>query len=352
MQPLVSILIPAFNSETFIADSIQSAMDQTWPRKEIIVVDDGSSDRTLERAKRFQSKDVLIITQENSGAAAARNTAYSLCQGDYIQWLDADDILHPEKVNLQVQTSCQFASKRILLSSGWGYFYYRFHKTAFLPTALWCDLSPAEWMMRQMEQNLHMQTATWLVSRELTEAAGPWDSRLVVDDDGEYFCRVLLASHGVRFVPGPKTYYRRSGLSSVSYIGNSSKKLDAQFLSMRLHIKYLRSLEDSRRSRAACIRYIQNWLPHFHPNRPDLVQELKNMAFDLGGGLKEPLLGWKYRWIRSLFGWHCARQFQMLLTNIKQTIIRQYDKALYQFSPRYKKAFHHKNAQMQRKAKT
>jgi glycosyltransferase involved in cell wall biosynthesis len=337
MEPLVSILIPAFNAERFIAASIQSAMGQSWPKKEIIVVDDGSSDRTLECARKFQSKEVLVVAQENAGAAAARNKAYSLCQGDYIQWLDADDILHPEKVALQMFKSYQFASKRILLSSAWGYFYYRSSKASFAPTALWCDLSPAEWMMRQMEQNLHMQTGTWLVSRELTEASGPWDPRMIVDDDGEYFCRVLLASHGVRFVPGSKIYYRRSGFSSVSYIGNSDKKLDAQFLSMRLHIKYLQSLEDSERSRAACVQYIQNWLPHFYPNRLDLAQQLKVMAFDLGGCLKEPILSWKYRWIRSVFGWRRARRFQLLLPRIKQNIISGCDKVLYQCSPHAKK---------------
>ena len=75
-----------------------------------------------------------------------------------------------------------------------------------------------------MQLNLYMQTASWLVSRELAEAAGPWDTRLLGDDDGEYFCRVLLASDGVRFVPEAKVYYRTSGTSSLSYIGNSDKK--------------------------------------------------------------------------------------------------------------------------------
>ena len=62
----------------------------------------------------------------------------------------------------------------------------------FVPTSLWSDLSPCEWLVRQMEENIYMQTATWLVSREVTEAAGPWDTRLLGDDDGEYFSRVLL----------------------------------------------------------------------------------------------------------------------------------------------------------------
>ena len=96
-----------------------------------------------------------------------------------------------------------------------------------------------------------MQTGDWLVSRELSEAAGEWDTRLLGDDDGEYFCRVLLASNGVRFVPDARMFYRRSGNASLSYIGTSNKKLEAQFLSMQLHIRYLRSFEDSPRVRDA-----------------------------------------------------------------------------------------------------
>ena len=97
-------------------------------------------------------------------------------------------------------------------------------RVQFTPTVLWCDLSPTEWLIRKMGQNLHMQTATWLVSRALTQAAGPWDTRLLADDDGEYFCRVLLASDGVRFVPEGRVFYRMSGSDRLSYIGRSSRK--------------------------------------------------------------------------------------------------------------------------------
>ena len=102
MKPLVSILIPAYNAEEWIADTIQSAIAQTWPRKEIIVVDDGSRDRTAEVARRFASKEVAVVSTENQGAAAARNHALQLSQGDYIQWLDADDLLAPDKIERQL----------------------------------------------------------------------------------------------------------------------------------------------------------------------------------------------------------------------------------------------------------
>jgi len=89
MAPLVSILIPAYNAERWIGETIRSALAQTWPRKELIIVNDGSRDRTLEVARQFASGNVLVVTQQNQGASAARNKAFELCQGDYIQWLDA-----------------------------------------------------------------------------------------------------------------------------------------------------------------------------------------------------------------------------------------------------------------------
>src|SRR4051794_10911248 len=103
-KPLVSILIPAFNAEEWIADTLASAVAQTWPNKEIIVVDDGSKDGTIDVVKRFARQGVTLVTQPNQGAAAARNTAFSASKGEYIQWLDADDLLGANKLSLQVDT--------------------------------------------------------------------------------------------------------------------------------------------------------------------------------------------------------------------------------------------------------
>src|ERR1700676_2498236 len=217
MRDLVSILIPAYNAQEWIGDTIQSALSQTWSNKEIIIVDDGSTDQTLSVARQYASKSVSVITQTNQGAAAARNNAFSVSRGDYIQWLDADDLLAPDKIARQMELVDQCDSKRTLLSSAWGRFLYRYYRAKFTPTPLWCNLAPTEWLLRKIDQNIHMQTGTWLVSRELTEAAGPWNTQLLGDDDGEYFCRILLCSDGVRFVPEAKVYYRASGASSLSY---------------------------------------------------------------------------------------------------------------------------------------
>jgi hypothetical protein len=180
-----------------------------------------------------------------------------------------------------------------------------------------------------MGQNLHMQTATWLVSRELTEAAGKWNTQLLGDDDGEYFCRVLLESNGVRFVPDARVYYRITGASRLSHIGFSLRKMDAHFLSMQMHIRYLRSLEASDRVNAACVQYLQNWLIHFYPERPEIVRQAKDLAKELGGTLQDPELRWKYAWIQKLFGWHVAKRAQVGLPGAKASVFNVLDKALY-----------------------
>ena len=117
MRSLVSILIPAYNSERWITPCIQSALRQTWQPKEIIVVDDGSTDSTLQVARQFSSKGIQVLTQPNQGASVARNTAFAACQGDYIQWLDADDLLEPDKIERQMDQVKHCRSKMTLLSA-------------------------------------------------------------------------------------------------------------------------------------------------------------------------------------------------------------------------------------------
>jgi len=337
MKPLVSILIPAYNAERWIGQTILSALAQTWPRKEIIVIDDGSRDQTLQVARQFASEDVFIVAQENQGAAAARNKALQLCQGEYIQWLDADDLLSPDKIAKQAAAAGECQDKRKLLSSGWGYFMYRPAKAKFIPTPLWCDLTPAEWLVRRWEHNpiLHMQTATWLVSRELTDAAGAWDPRLLNNDDGEYFCRVLRASTGVRFVGDAKVFYRQAGSDRLSYVGRSNRKMEAHLLGLQLQMNVLRSLDDSKRARAACLKRLQACLICFYPERSDIVEQLQQQAYSLGGRLKIPRLGIKYSWVEWLVGYRIARQLQLTYNKRKWAFLRSCDRLLFYIERRY-----------------
>jgi len=330
MKPLVSIIIPAYNAENYLPYTLQSAIAQTWPRKEIIIINDGSTDRTLEVAKRLATKEVRVVSTANQGLSAAVNHGLSLCQGDYVQELDADDILAPDKIQRQLETLRESDSKRTLLSSPWAHFYYRTRIARFIPNSLWQDLSPVEWLSRKMGDNLHMQNATWLVSRELMEAAGPWDANLRYDQDGEYFCRVLLASEGTRFVREARIFYRVSGSHSISHIGDADRDKRISYLvSIKLHIKYLRSLEDSERVRKTCVTFLQNKLRFFYGREPEMVNELQTMAAQLGGQLEIPQLRPKYAWMRPVIGYKNARYAQEYLPQVKATVLRHWDGTMF-----------------------
>ncbi len=100
MQPLVSILIPCYNSERWIGNAIESALEQTWPNKQVIVLDDGSTDGSLNVIRRYEDR-LTWETGPNRGGGYARNRLLELAGGDWVQYLDADDYLLPEKVSDQ-----------------------------------------------------------------------------------------------------------------------------------------------------------------------------------------------------------------------------------------------------------
>src|SRR6266568_4797527 len=133
MKPLVSILIPAYNAEKWLAETLRSALVQTWENREVIIVDDGSKDRTLALARSFESEVVKVFTQKNQGAAATRNRAFSLCHGAYIQWLDADDLISPDKIARQMESLGDSPEPKILLSGEWGSFMHRPSRAKFVP---------------------------------------------------------------------------------------------------------------------------------------------------------------------------------------------------------------------------
>jgi glycosyltransferase involved in cell wall biosynthesis len=327
--PLVSILIPAYNAEATLAETLRSAVSQTWPNLEVVVVNDGSTDRSAEIARSFDGEGVRVVTTPNRGLSSAVNTAYRECQGDYIQELDADDLLSPDKIELQMKALLQRGDDLLLASSPWAYFYFRPSRARFRPTALHQHLSPAEWLLRKLGHGLHMQNATWLMSRRLADLAGPWKEDLRYDQDGEYYARTVAASSGVHFVPEGKVYYRTGNRGRLSLLGDSRPKREALLASMKLHIGYIRSLEDSPRVHAACVAYLQNWFACFDPDWPEMVNELQQMAGELGGRLHPQALRPKFRWMRPVVGHDRALKAQLTLPHVKLSLAQWWDKTMH-----------------------
>ncbi len=101
--PLVSIIIPTYNDRSAVTEAVDCSLNQTYVNREVIVVDDGSTDGT-DRLLREEYKDrIIFVRQANKGPGAARNTGVRRASGKYLQFLDADDLLDPEKIEIQVR---------------------------------------------------------------------------------------------------------------------------------------------------------------------------------------------------------------------------------------------------------
>jgi len=103
-EALVSVIMPAFNAEKFIAESIESVVAQTYPNWELVVVDDGSTDGTAKIIKRYQAAEPRIkyFYQKNARQGIAKNLGISESYGEYIAFLDADDLWLPEKLDIEL----------------------------------------------------------------------------------------------------------------------------------------------------------------------------------------------------------------------------------------------------------
>jgi glycosyltransferase involved in cell wall biosynthesis len=335
LTPLVSILIPAYNAEKWIGDTLRSALAQTWPNREIIIVDDGSTDNTLEIAKSFESQTVKVITQRNAGACSTRNAALGLASGDYIQWLDADDLLAPDKISLQLGAADADQNSRVLLTSSFGTFYYRHQKARYNPNRLWQDLEPVQWIKTRFTENAWMNPAAWLVSRTLSDSAGPWDERLSSsgDDDGEYICRVAAVSDKVKFVRQAKCYYRVGHSASLSR-RRSDSAYESLVLSTKLCMQHLLSLEDSEQTRRACIMLLENRLWHFHPEKSELIRQLEELARDLGAGTLHLRETWRYLLVGRYFGWNTAKILRNIWSGAKVSSNKNWDRLLHLLADR------------------
>ena len=102
IDPLVTVIIPCFNSGIFVQDCVRSVLHQTYENIEIILIDDGSTDDTLLKLEEFET-EIIILRKENEGAASARNLGIQNSSGSYIAFLDSDDVWHPGKIEKQLR---------------------------------------------------------------------------------------------------------------------------------------------------------------------------------------------------------------------------------------------------------
>lgn len=306
--PLVSILIPCYNAGPWLRQTLESALAQTWRAKEIIVVDDGSTDDSPHLALEYADRGVRLISQKNAGQSAAFNRAVAEARGDYLEFLDADDLLAPTKLEEQLARLRTLPSGWVA-TCGWARFHQSTEEAVPDPGPVTGDLDPVDWLVKVWSAETMMHGAAWLVPADLVRRAGGWDERLSLINDFEFFSRLLLEAAGVAHCPATLTYYR-SGLPGSLSAQKSDRAWASAFLSTRLGTERLLARENSPRTRAAAAACLRNLYFAAYPDVPDLRADALLRLHGLGEALGTPPGGRKFRLLSRLLGWRAARRLQ------------------------------------------
>ena len=310
-SPLVSICIPCHNAERYVGAALDSALAQTWPNMEIVVVDDGSTDGSGEILAYYERPGVKILSQVNRGQCAAANLAFRECSGDYIKFFDADDLLSPDFITKQMARLD--GRTDAVASAEWGRFYdddlSGFKQT---PQSVWRDMEATDWLVEAWaDARPMMQCALWMIPRQVLERSGGWDESLSLDNDFEFFARVLCQSDEVLFTTGATLYYRSGVAGSLS--GQTNRKaVESAYHSLLKGTGQLLDRRNDHAAKRSCANVIQNFIYTYYPSHKDLIYQMKRRVRELGGSDLEPEGPPKYQFLRQWTGWRLAKRIQRL----------------------------------------
>lgn len=312
--PLVSVCIPAYNSEKFAAETIRCILNQTHQHIEVIVVNDGSTDGTAVVLDQIQDPRFRYVSQPNKGAAAARNAAFQLSSGSFIKFMDADDLINENCIQNQLQRI--IAEPGSIASAKWGRFYSNDGTDFKLAIEkVWKDLPGIDWLVNSLIDtgaNM-MQPGIFLIPRAIIEKAGAWNESLSLIDDFDYMVRVLAASEKVLFCDGAILKYR-SGVSNNLSGKNSPVHMLSAFSALNLGVENILKAKNDKRSRLACANTFKRWSYLFYPNYMDYYIAIENEIEQLGGSDISIVGSRSFNILAMLIGWKKAKKIKMYLT--------------------------------------
>ncbi len=191
-EALVSVVMPAFDEERFIGEALESVLAQTYSPVELMVVDDGSTDRTGEIAETY---GVRVVRQEHAGHPAARNLGLSLARGDYWTIFDADDLMPPQRIERQVEHLERHPELGMVLGL----------TEAFVTPG---EPRPPHWNPAWDDGPFPGCAGTMMSRREVLAAVGPYDESMRVSADFEWIVRARDLGVGAAHVDALALRYR------------------------------------------------------------------------------------------------------------------------------------------------
>ncbi len=212
MQKLVSIIIPCFNAQRWLAEAIDSCLEQTYRRIEIIVIDDCSTDDSMEIIKSYGDKIIWERLTEKRNGSYARNRGLALSKGEYIQFLDADDLILPKKIERQVNFLEETGAD--VVYGDWRYQGHQDDEVIFLDQIEKPGTQTD--ILQSLLENWWTAVASLFYRRTAVEKSGGWDESLSAAQDRDFFISIVMSGAKVVYQPGCYSIYRRYGNVTVS----------------------------------------------------------------------------------------------------------------------------------------
>lgn len=320
VNPLVSILIPLYNAEKYFSKTMESLLAQRYKNIEIIIVDDGSTDNSLNIALKYEKsyKNINVYTQKNSGAPVVRNKAFEMSKGEYIQYFDADDILHPDKILSQIEILKPYGFQDDIVATGKGtMFWESIEKSIFTKQVIYKNYDDKFLFFKDSWENREtIMGQSWLIPRKINEKAGDWDVQLLISQDQEFFTRVVYHAQKIIFAKESLVYYRKGNPNSIS--SNTSlmairSRLDACYSYERLLNK---NINKHSLKKGIATLYSGIYATYFPLDKKIKEEVLNKLRYF---GYEEPLIEFKPSslWIVKILGVNTG----LKLRNIKHKIM-------------------------------
>ncbi len=241
-MPTVSVVIPLYNSEKTIQSSIDSVLNQTFSDFELIIINDGSTDQSLDIVKAFQDKRLHILSFQNSGAAAARNRGIANAKGHYIAFLDADDLWTPDKLIDQVSAFKKNPDTGLVYS--WSDYIDKNGNSICPGKRVITSDDIEETYGKLLISNFLENGSTPLIPKSILDDVGYFNEALNSSQDLDLYLRIA-AKYNFIAVPKVQVYYRITPNSITSKVAENEKKeiefIDNLFLSVPEKFKKLKS---------------------------------------------------------------------------------------------------------------
>jgi hypothetical protein len=172
--------------------------------------------------------------------------------------------------------------------------------------------SPLNWLIDSWYGHGMAQPGAWLIPRQLIEKAGEWNESLSLNDDGEFFCRILLQANSINYVPNSKVYYRSNIASSLSQT-RSHKAIRSELTSYKLYVGHSLLITDSCELRRALANNFLNFIYHYHSSFPEICKEAEKEFQQLNVGKMWPVGGKRFKQLASIIGFKNALKLKALI---------------------------------------